>query len=216
MAAMAEATVAGRLVQDEAGAEMAERPLDPAEAFAAAAAGPRFEPATAAAAGADAKGFRAEYRRLPVPSHRYTPLKESWLALYGPLTEQLKLDVRMNLHTRKVELKTTPDTPDPPAALQKGADFVEAFLKGFDVADAVALLRLEDIYMESFQVKDVKTLRGEHLSRAIVVADTHIHMLGSFANIKIAREAVCSLILGSPPGKVYSKLRTVMARMSER
>ena len=30
------------------------------------------------------------------------------------------------------------------------------------------------------------------------------------------RDAVCSLILGSPPGKVYTKLRTIGARLSEK
>lgn len=43
-----------------------------------------------------------------------------------------------------------------------------------------------------------------------------IHILGSFQNIKIARDAVVSLILGSPPGKVYATLRTISARMKER
>ena len=31
-----------------------------------------------------------------------TPLKNNWLALYKPVTENLKLDMRMNLKTRKV------------------------------------------------------------------------------------------------------------------
>lgn len=43
-----------------------------------------------------------------------------------------------------------------------------------------------------------------------------IHILGSFQNIKIARDALVSLILGSPPGKVYAGLRTVGARMRQR
>lgn len=199
--------------------------------------GEEFRPEFTALTAQQMAGPRTQFRRLVVPTHRFTPLKENWLALYKPVTEQLKLDMRMNLKTKKVEIKTTKDTPDI-GLLQKAADFIQAFILGFDVADSVALLRLDDLYLESFEIKDVKTLRGEHLSRCIgrlsgkqgktkfvienstrtriVLADTHIHILGSFANIKVARDAVCSLILGSPPGKVYTKLRTIGARLSER
>ena len=38
----------------------------------------------------------------------------------------------------------------------------------FNLKDAVALLRLDDLYVEGFEVKDVKmTLRGEHLARCV-------------------------------------------------
>lgn len=40
----------------------------------------------------------------------------------------------------------------------------------------------------------------------IVLADTKIHILGSFQNIRAARDSICALILGSPAGKVYSKV----------
>ena len=35
---------------------------------------------------------------------------------------------------------------------------IACFSAGFEVADAVALLRLSDLYIESFEVKDVKVL----------------------------------------------------------
>ena len=43
--------------------------------------------------------------QVSVPQHRLTPLKTAWLALYQPITENLKLDMRMNLKTRKVGLE---------------------------------------------------------------------------------------------------------------
>ena len=147
------------------------------------------------------------------------------------------VQVRFNLKTRNVEVRTCKDTEDP-TTLQKAADFVRAFVFGFEVEDALALIRLDDLFIDSFQIQDVKTLKGDHLARAIgrvagkggrtkytienvtktriVLADDKIHILGSYQNIAIARRALCNLILGSPPSKVYGTLRTVAARASER
>lgn len=181
--------------------------------------------------------LKSETRRIPVPPHRMTPIKKDWINIFGPLTEILGLQVRMNIQRKCVEIRTSKQTKDI-GALQKGADFIKAYALGFDVNDAIALLRLDDLYLDSFEIKDVKTLHGDHLSRAIgriagqdgktkftienasrtriVLADTKIHILGSFQNIKIARDAIVSLILGSPPGKVYAGLRTVSSRMKQR
>ncbi|KAG6817811.1 pre-rRNA-processing protein pno1 [Tephrocybe sp. NHM501043] len=204
--------------------------VDPLETTAA----PAFPPL---APGAGTTRLKSETRRIPIPPHRMTPLKKDWINIFGPLTEILGLQVRMNVQRRCVEARTSKETKDI-GALQKGADFVKAYALGFDVNDAIALLRLDDLYLDSFEIKDVKTLQGDHLSRAIgriagqdgktkftienasrtriVLADTKIHIMGSFQNIKIARDAIVSLILGSPPGKVYAGLRTVSSRMRQR
>jgi len=176
---------------------------------------------------------KSEYRRIRCPAHRYTPLRENWEQLLTPLVEYLKLQVRFNTRTRSVEIKTSRHTIDT-SSLQKGADFIGAFMLGFEPQDAVALLRLDDLFIESFQVTDVKILRGDHLSRAIgrvagqdgktrfaienatrtriVIADSRIHLLGSYGNIRLARNAICDLILGAPPGKVYNNMRNVAKR----
>ncbi|KAJ7857708.1 hypothetical protein B0H14DRAFT_3638724 [Mycena olivaceomarginata] len=177
--------------------------------------------------------LQSETRRIAIPPHRMTPLKKEWVNVFGPLTEILGLQVRMNrgyVDTYHI------------GALQKG-NFIKAFCPGFrrqcrSLRDAIALLRLDDLYLDSFEIKDVKTLHGDHLSRAIgriagqdgktkftienasrmriVLADTKIHIMGSFQNIKVARDAIVSLILGSPPGKVYAGLRTVSSACDSR
>lgn len=91
--------------------------------------------------------FKREQRKVPVPPHRYSPLKNVWPKMYPPLVEHLKLQVRMNTHTKSVELRTSSKTTDT-GALQKGEDFVKAFCLGFEIDDAIALLRLDDLYIE--------------------------------------------------------------------
>lgn len=44
--------------------------------------------------------------------------------------------------------------------LNRAGDFLKAFMLGFDMNDSVSLLRMDDIYIESFEVKDVKRLQG--------------------------------------------------------
>ena len=46
-----------------------------------------------------------EYRRIPVPRHRFTPLKQQWDSILKTLVEHMKLQVRMNTKRRAIELK---------------------------------------------------------------------------------------------------------------
>ncbi len=49
--------------------------------------------------------LNVEVRKVAVPPHRYTPLKENWLKIFNPVVEQLKLQIRFNLKSRNVEIR---------------------------------------------------------------------------------------------------------------
>ncbi len=69
---------------------------------------------------------------------------------------------RYNLKTRCVEIRSPEGETPNKGHLQKAADFVEAFVRGFNVDDAVALIRLDHMFMESFEITD-----GEAYYRAV-------------------------------------------------
>lgn len=46
-----------------------------------------------------------EYRRIPVPRHRFTPLKQQWDSILKTLVEHMKLQVRMNVKRRAIEIR---------------------------------------------------------------------------------------------------------------
>ena len=67
----------------------------------------------------------------------------------------MKLQIRMNTKKKCVELKTSEYTADR-NSIQRCSDFLKAFMLGFDINDAIAMLRLDDLYIESFEIKDGK------------------------------------------------------------
>lgn len=93
------------------------------------------------------------------------------------------LQVPCTLKSRNVEIRTCKETTDV-RALTEAADFGKAFLLGFPVEYALALITLEDLFLESFEITDVKPIKGDHLSRAIG------RIPGEGGTIRITRENV--------------------------
>jgi len=51
--------------------------------------------------------LKSEMRRIPIPPHRMSPLKKDWINIFGPLTEILGLQVRMNVQRKAVEVRVS-------------------------------------------------------------------------------------------------------------
>jgi RNA-binding protein PNO1 len=62
---------------------------------------PVFGPAPASAR----QSVKSETRRVAIPPHRMTPLKKEWINIFGPLTELLGLQIRMNVQRKCVEIR---------------------------------------------------------------------------------------------------------------
>jgi len=174
---------------------------------------------------------RGEHRIVNVPSHRVTPLRENWGKISEIILDTLKLGLRYDIKTKKITIHLSNECQDK-SILQKAADYVQAFVYGFSVEDSEALVRCANIYVDSFDVKDVKqTLKQDHVGRAvgrmaghngktrfmlenatktrIIIADTRVHVLGAYENVRICKRSLCALILGSPIGKVTGNLKAL-------
>lgn len=99
------------------------------------------------------KNVKPEYRKVMVPANRLKSLKENWPTIVKALVEHMKIQVKMNIKMKCVEMRTC-ETTDETSALQKSEEFMKAFVVGFDLQDAIAMLRLEDLYLETFEIKD--------------------------------------------------------------
>lgn len=60
---------------------------------------------TALSASQQALDMKDEFRRVPIPPHRMTPLKKEWINIYTPLVEMAGLQVRMNVKRKCIEIK---------------------------------------------------------------------------------------------------------------
>lgn len=98
---------------------------------------------------------KVDYRRVLVPMNRMKPLKENWTTIVKALVDHMKIQVKMNPKQKCIEMRTCDSTQDV-SAIQKSEEFLKAFMCGFDLQDSIAMLRLEDLYLETFEIKDGK------------------------------------------------------------
>merc|ERR1719265_120110 len=105
-------------------------------------------------------------QNIYVPLNRYKHLKKNWQKLIKPLILQLKLFVRINLKLKQIEIRFGPET-EQLDALTRAINYVRAFILGFEIKDALTILRLNNIFLDSFEITDVRRLNGDHKSRAI-------------------------------------------------
>ena len=110
-----------------------------------------------------------DFRKVFVPSHRYTPLKDNWMKIFEPVVEHLKLQIRFNLKTRNVEIKAGKDTEDI-ANLQKAADFVRAFILGFALGVLVFVYNVAEVV---------------HITQQLLIRPVEGGVLGTFQLIKL-------------------------------
>lgn len=173
---------------------------------------------------------------VDVPVHKIGAIKRDWFKIYTPIVELGKLQIRMNLKTKRIDLRTCPETENS-AFLDRAALLIKAVLIGFSVEDVIFVLK-EDAYLYSFEIYEVKMLKGDHLNRAIgriigrngstkraieatskakiAVIDTKVHILGGTENIDVAKDAICRLIMGSEPSKIHNRLRTISTKLKEK
>eukprot|EP00835_Amoeboradix_gromovi_P006275 NODE_709_length_4947_cov_0.132838.p3 type:complete len:192 gc:universal NODE_709_length_4947_cov_0.132838:1367-1942(+) len=171
------------------------------------------------------------YKRLTIMGHRMNGLKESWTVFYDALSSLMM--IRFNPKMKVIELKGKDEL-----LLNKVRDVIRAFNSGFTMEDSLLMIRMEDMYLFSFHIKDVKTLNGEHFSRCvgricgyqgktknaienmtktrIVVVNGKIHILGQHNNMQIAKRAICDLILGRTAGRVYNSVRVISSAVKSK
>lgn len=174
-----------------------------------------------------------QQRNVSIPTQKIGFFKRNWMQIYTPLVDLFDLQVRFNLQTKSIDLRTKT-----PANLERCAQFITALLYNFPIESALLILKKPDVFIDSFKIKDVKKLKNDHVGRAIgrivgregkikkaietssnskiVINGDEITIMGSVDNVRIARDSVCRLIMGSDPSKVCNGLRNVTGKIKDR
>ncbi|MEN2496531.1 MAG: pre-rRNA-processing protein pno1 [Marteilia pararefringens] len=169
-----------------------------------------------------------------IPKDRYNYLKNNWKKIYEIVTEKLVIQIRYNVATKYVDLRTCELTPGL-ENLTVAQHYIEAIAKGFTVDDSTIIVRLPNVTFESVDIKDQKiSLKGSHFNRAIgrvagrsgstlytienatktrlVMHGRKVHILGLPENIKMAKSVIQKLIIGAPANQIYGSLKSMVGK----
>lgn len=103
-----------------------------------------------------------QIRSVSIPTYKFTYFKSNWMQIYTPLVDLFDIQIRFNLVTKTIDLRSQ-HTKD----LERCAQFITAILYGFIIEDSARMLKSKDVFIESFRIQDVKKLQNDHLSRAV-------------------------------------------------
>ncbi|KAI6170948.1 hypothetical protein M3Y99_02003900 [Aphelenchoides fujianensis] len=127
---------------------------------------------------------RRGVRKVPIPSSRYNRLRNNWPKITAPIVQQLKLQIRFNPEEPPCGDRCPKDQTPNLTYLAKAEN------------DAIALVRLDHMFLESFEVTDESTL------------------MGAFTNLRLARHTLC-LLFCRPLLKAHGNLRDLASRIKE-
>lgn len=176
-------------------------------------------------------------RSIAVPPQRMRLIKAEWIGIYTPIVEYGKLQIRFNLKTKTIDLRTCESTADA-SLIDRAACFIQSVINGFKVSDAVAIMKFKDVFTDTFELHEIRKMKNSHLSRAIgriigrggrtkesienfskcriVLHDQRVHLLGCHENIKIAKDGIGRLVQGSEPTSIFNRLRIISNKIKDK
>ena len=162
--------------------------------------------------------------------------KSEWLKIYTPIVELAKIQIRMNFMKKQIDIRTCHLTEDT-SFLNRVEQFLRAINIGFSIEDSLAILKFPDVFLDNFNIHEVKILKNLHIERAIgrmigregktkltieslsrcksLIKDANIFLLGPIENTRIAKDSYCRLIMGSQPGTIYNRLRNIRTKIKD-
>lgn len=175
-------------------------------------------------------------RTVDIPASRMAFFKTNWLKIYTPIVEIARVQLKMNFMKKQVDIRTCEYTEDP-SFVSRSEQFVKAVALGFSIEDSMAILKFPDVFIDHFNIHEVKILKNLHIERAIgrmigregktkstienlascktIIKDSDVFLLGPSENTRIARDCYCRLVMGSQPGTIYNRLRNIRTKIKD-